>query len=362
MRPPSGDEKILPPISKPEKAFKRKRASDSEGQKPKKRVARKPKVNIIPLTMESVLSLRDEEEEEEEENDFGLVARARASALHHEAFLQSRGELSRYKAEVRRLTEERDALNLLGRQREGEVKRLQVELEVSQKEQTELAEQVQRIFGFNDIDSELMANNSVPQVEQKFEVIRQLRAEVDVVKSEAEEWKKNMDRLPSEKETARTQLTSAEVQLRNLKEKTLVQAKNIEEFQSRLGSMTSDRERLASELAAAKSEAEIAMANADAMVAVYRYDVEAAQVRAKDVAEAAQARANWVAEHAKFQSRRETLEEIHARGFALSVEIENAKELEAEAKVLAFPDDDDIGSMSGSESEGGLGGEDAAPV
>lgn len=79
MRPPSGDEEVVPPISKPEKVIKRKRASDSEGQKPKKRAARKPKVNKIPLTMESVLSLRDEEEEEEEESAFGLLARARAS-------------------------------------------------------------------------------------------------------------------------------------------------------------------------------------------------------------------------------------------------------------------------------------------
>lgn len=109
--------------------------------------------------------------------------------------------MSQYETEVRRLTEERDALKLLSEQREG----LRAELEASRKEQAELAEQVQRIFEFNDIDSGVMANNSVPQVEKKFDMIRQIRAEVDVVKSEAEEWKKNMDRLTSEKETARTQ-------------------------------------------------------------------------------------------------------------------------------------------------------------
>ncbi|XP_070043258.1 uncharacterized protein [Nicotiana tomentosiformis] len=114
-----------------------------------------------------------------------------------------------------------------------------------------------------------MANNSVPQVKQKFDMIRQLRAEVDVVKSEAEEWKKNMDRLTSEKETARTQLASAEAQLRSLKEKAIVYAKKIKEFQSQLSSANSDRERLNTELAAAKSEVEKTMANADAIVAVY---------------------------------------------------------------------------------------------
>ncbi|XP_070032792.1 uncharacterized protein [Nicotiana tomentosiformis] len=286
MRPPSGDEEVLSPISKPEKVIKRKRATDSEGQKPKKRVARKPK----------------------------------ASMLHHEAFFQSRGELSRYEAKIRKLTEERDALKLLNKQREVEVKGLRAELEASRKEQAELAEQ--------------------------------FRAEVDVVKSKAEEWKKNMDYLASEKKTARTQLASAQAQLQSLKEKALVQAKKIEEFQSHLSSTNSDRERLATELAEAKSEVEKTMANADAMVAVYRSDAEAAQVQEKEVVEAAQALANWVAEHAKCQSQRETLEELHARDFDLTVEIEKAKELEAEARVLAFPEDDDTGSASGSESEG----------
>nr|XP_016435428.1 PREDICTED: neurofilament medium polypeptide-like [Nicotiana tabacum] len=170
------------------------------------------------------------------------------------------------------------------------------------------------------------------------------------MKTEAEEWKKNIDRLASEKEVVRAQLASAETQLRGLKEKALVQAKEIEEFQSRLGSTNFDLERLATELAVAESVVETSTANADAMVAVYRSDAEAAQVRAMEVAKAAQARANLV-ENAKFQSQRETLEEIHSYGFDLTTEIENAKELEVEAIVLDFPDDDDTGSMSGSESE-----------
>ncbi|XP_070044920.1 uncharacterized protein [Nicotiana tomentosiformis] len=395
MRPPSGDEEALPPISKSEKVIKRKRASDSEGQKPRKRAARKPKVNVISLTMESVLSLR----EEEEESDSGLVAHARASTdtqdtsvsvgvdtapskhdeveketltqvpeprrtedilprgketieetvdagvrteleapqdgkgaqkdllgaiecgdspffpsfsqsmirdaqavetghgdgahgeedpfrcyfieveyvtvlsdleaskksssevgvpclfneaqqalnrdfvLHHEVFLQSQGELSRYEAEVQRLNKERDAFKLLNKQRKGELKGFRAELEASRKEQTEMVEQVKRIFEFNDIDLGVIDNSSVPQVEQKFNVIRQFHVEVDVVKSEAEEWKKNTDHLASKKETVRTQMASAEAQLRSLKEKSLVQAEKIEEFQSRLSSANSDRER-----------------------------------------------------------------------------------------------------------------------
>ncbi|XP_070040250.1 uncharacterized protein [Nicotiana tomentosiformis] len=240
MRPPSGDEEVLQPTSKPEKAIKRKMALDSEGQKPKKRAARKPK----------------------------------ASMLHREAFFQSRVELSRYEAEVRRLTEERDALKILSEQREGEVKGLRTEMEASRKEQAEL---------------------------------------FDEIRGRGVEEEHGPPRL-----------------------------KEGDCLNSTLSSANSDRERLATELAAAKTEVEQTTANADAMVAVYRSDAEAAQIRAKGVVEAAQARANWVSNHAKF-------------------EIEKAMELEAEARVLAFPDDDDTGSANISESEEGLEGEDAAP-
>ncbi|XP_070010364.1 uncharacterized protein [Nicotiana sylvestris] len=120
-----------------------------------------------------------------------------------------------------------------------------------------------------------------------------------------------------------------------------MQAKKVEELQSRLGSATSDREKLATELAAAKLKIETAKANADAMVAVYQTDAEAAQAREKEVVEAVQ--------------------EIHACGFNLAAEIKSAKELEAEAKLLAFPDDDDSGSISGSESGEDPEIEDAGP-
>ncbi|XP_070056532.1 uncharacterized protein [Nicotiana tomentosiformis] len=260
----------------------------------------------------------------------------RASALYHKAFFRSRGELNRYEAKNRRLTEQRDTFKLLNEQREEEAKGLRAELEASREEQTDLAEQVKQIFEVNITDSGMVANSSIPMIQRKLDVIGKLREEVDTVKVDAEAWKKNMDRLASEKEVVQAQLASAETQLRSLKEKALVQAKKIEEFQSQLGLATSDREKLATELAAAKSDVETTKANADAMVTVYRSDSEAAHVRAKEVAEADQDRANWVAEHAKCQSRRETLEEIHARDFDFTVEIQNAKELEAEAGVWPF--------------------------
>ncbi|XP_070045790.1 uncharacterized protein [Nicotiana tomentosiformis] len=72
-----------------------------------------------------------------------------------------------------------------------------------------------------------------------------------------------------------------------------------------------------------------------------------------------------VAELAKCRYRRETLEEIHARGFDLAEEIKRAKELKVDAKALASDsddddDEDDDGSKSGPITGGDPGGEETA--
>ncbi|XP_070046158.1 uncharacterized protein [Nicotiana tomentosiformis] len=155
-----------------------------------------------------------------------------------------------------------------------------------------------------------------------------------------------MDRLALEKETAWAQLTSAETQLRAAKERAKVQAKKVEELQSQLSAAVSDRENLAKELEVAKSVVLVVKADADEMVSQYKAEAEAAQDRTKDIVE-----------HAKWQSRREALKEIHARGFDLSTEIESAKGLEAEVKKLSYPEDEEVSECS-SGSEGGGDSED----
>ncbi|XP_070032452.1 uncharacterized protein [Nicotiana tomentosiformis] len=137
-----------------------------------------------------------------------------------------------------------------------------------------------------------------------------------------------------------------------MNEKSLAQAKKIVELEARL----------ASELEKFKSEAEKAITEAEAIAVVYQADAEAAQVQAREEAETAQTRAHLVGELAKCQSRRETLEEIHARGFELTEEIIKAKKLEVDAGALASDDDDDDDeSKSGSKSGEKLDGEDTAP-
>ncbi|XP_070039914.1 uncharacterized protein [Nicotiana tomentosiformis] len=130
-----------------------------------------------------------------------------------------------------------------------------------------------------------------------------------------------------------------------MKEKSSAQARKIEELEARLAS--------------AFAKAEKAKADIDAIVAVYLADAEAVQAQAREAAETAQTRAHWVVELAKCQSRRETLEEIHARGFDLTEEILKAKELEADVGALAFDDDDE--SKSRSESGEEPDGEETAP-
>nr|XP_016445051.1 PREDICTED: immunoglobulin G-binding protein H-like [Nicotiana tabacum] len=160
----------------------------------------------------------------------------RASVLHHETFLRYREELKHHEVETRELTEKRDTYKLLS-------EKLQAGLEVAQKEHADLVEQV----------------------------------EVDTVKAEAKEWKKNTDHLASEKETGRAQLASVEVQLQAAKEKTSVQAKKIEELQSQLNSIVSVQENLAKDLEAAKSEVVVVRAEANDRMAGHKDDAEVAQ-------------------------------------------------------------------------------------
>ncbi|XP_070057223.1 uncharacterized protein [Nicotiana tomentosiformis] len=96
-----------------------------------------------------------------------------------------------------------------------------------------------------------------------------------------------------------------------------------------------------------------ATSEAEALVASYRAIAEAANTRAKEISDAAEVRLSRVAEHAGRQSQRETLEEVHARGFDLTADIESAKILEDEAGAL-LSDDEDCASVSES-------GEDEAP-
>ncbi|XP_070039820.1 uncharacterized protein [Nicotiana tomentosiformis] len=216
------------------------------------------------------------------------------TALHREESSKYRAELARCEADLKKFTEERDALKLL-------------------------------------------------YVQQKSALVEQLRKEVKMKDVETLGWKHNMDRLASEKDAVRAQLSLVECQLQSVKGENLARAQKVEELKTRL----------AAELARATSKAE-------ALVASYRADGEAANTWAKEISEVAEVRLFRVAEHVRHQSRRETLEEVHACGFDLTADIESAKVLEDEDGAL-LSDDEDSASRSESGGDEDETPEDAAP-
>ncbi|XP_019263719.1 PREDICTED: uncharacterized protein LOC109241433 [Nicotiana attenuata] len=242
-----------------------------------------------------------------EGNDIFWECFAGVVVLHRQAFSKSRAELARCEAELKKLVEERDNLKRLYVQKEEEVRDLRVELAKAHQEQIELIEHAKQIG----------------------EVVEQLREELKVKEAETLGWKQHMDRLASEKYTLRAQLTSIERQLQNEKGESLARSQKIEELEAKS----------AVEIAKVKSEAE-------AFVASYRADAEAANIRAQEISIAAEVKLSCALDHARKQSRRETLEEVHARGFDLSPDIKKAKILDDEAAALLYDDED---STSGSE-------------
>ncbi|XP_070057859.1 uncharacterized protein [Nicotiana tomentosiformis] len=208
-----------------------------------------------------------------------------AKALHREASSKYRAELIGCEAELKKLTEERDGLTLLYVQKEEKIRSLRAELARAHKDQTEL--------------------------------IEGLYEEAKIKEADTLGWKQNMDCLASEKDAVRAQLSLVEHHLQSVKEESSAKAQKIEELEAKL----------VAELAKAKSEAE-------ALVASYRADAEAANIRAQKISVAIEVKLSCAVDHARRESRRETLEEVHARGFNLSADIESAKVLED--KFTAF--------------------------
>ncbi|XP_070031830.1 interactor of constitutive active ROPs 5-like [Nicotiana tomentosiformis] len=209
------------------------------------------------------------------------------------------------------------------KKKEEVIKDLQADLAKAREEEAELDKQVSIVILEYGFDPTMEANPPLSQLQQKVEKIGLLRGEVDQIKAECDRWKATMDNLAVEKETILAKLLSADVQLRGVKQKSLSQARRIEELETGL--------------VEAKAEIESSKVMADKSIAVYRADPEAAQMQLREASD----REQRVTDLAKCQSRRETLKKIHTRDFELFEEIARAKELEAEARQLVSFDDDD---------------------
>ncbi|XP_070050018.1 uncharacterized protein [Nicotiana tomentosiformis] len=211
-----------------------------------------------------------------------------ATTLHREASSKYRTELARCEADLKKLTKERNALKLLYVHKEEEIMSIRAELTRAHQDQTELIEQIMSIFGsLLCINLILVTNTLILQVQQKAELVEQLREEAKMREVETLGWKQSMDRLASEKDAVRAQLSSVERQLQSVKVENLDRAQKVKELETRL----------AAELARATSEAEV-------LVASYRADAKAANTWAKENSDAAEVRLSRVADHARHQSRR----------------------------------------------------------
>ncbi|XP_070013304.1 uncharacterized protein [Nicotiana sylvestris] len=217
-----------------------------------------------------------------------------AMLLHRREFSISRTELASSKAELKKVSEERDNLKILYVKNKREIGDL--------------------------------------RFHHKGELVLQLQDELKMKEAETLGWRQGMENLVSDKETLREQLASLERQLQSVKEESLSRGHEIEGLKARS----------AVELAKAKSDAEV-------IASSYQANAEATNARAKEISTAAEVKLSSELDHARRQSGRVTLEEVHARGFDLSADIERAKILEEEAAALLSDEDD---SVSGSESGG----------
>nr|XP_009801754.1 PREDICTED: uncharacterized protein LOC104247429 [Nicotiana sylvestris]XP_016445407.1 PREDICTED: uncharacterized protein LOC107770600 [Nicotiana tabacum] len=235
--------------------------------------------------------------------------------LFDQAFSKSRAELARCEDELRKLMSEMDELKVFYAKREGELNDLRASSVKASQLRTELVKKADRV--------------------------EQLRDELKTKEVVTLECKQNMDRLASEKDNLREQLASAESRLWSAKE----EGHKLNELHIEA----------AAELSKVKSEA-------DTFVSSYQTDVAAANARAREISAAAELNLSFTVNHARLESRRHTLEEVHAKGFDLFVEIEKVKALEEEAAALLSTDKDSVSGSESGDDEGEVPEGEKAPI
>ncbi|XP_070029596.1 uncharacterized protein [Nicotiana sylvestris] len=230
--------------------------------------------------------------------------------LHKKAFSKSRTDLARYEAELKKISKERDNLKTLYVKKEVEISDLRVKLAQAGQGR---AEYVEKFY-------------------QKADSVAHLQEELKMKEVETLGWRQSMHNLASEKETLLEEQASLECQFQSVKEESLSRGRDIEELKAKS----------VAELAKRRSDAEVVMSS-------YRADAKAANDQAKEISSTTEVKLSNALDHARRQSRRATLEEVHNRGFDFSADIERAKILEEEAAALLSDEND---SASGSESGG----------
>ncbi|XP_070007916.1 uncharacterized protein [Nicotiana sylvestris] len=235
--------------------------------------------------------------------------------LHHEIFLRSRLEIIQLEFELKEQVLKKDIYRAISEQQDEALKDLpilQAELEKAQNEalslkgeHDDLADKV-NIFEATNEKLLVVTNNATLQVQEKVDLIDQLRAEIDEVKATTEAWEGSMDLLASEKEDTKVELTSAEYQLRMAKNKADKWSRLNDKLRAQLNSTVMERDALSQEYAALRSKLDVTSIDSS--------DVGEMLVQYKANVEVVEARLKMNIEYVKRLSWRESLEEIHARG------------------------------------------------
>ncbi|XP_070006466.1 uncharacterized protein [Nicotiana sylvestris] len=159
--------------------------------------------------------------------------------------------------------------------------------------------------------------------EKKTEDLECLWSEVGQAKHECDELKARVDTQVTAKTNALAKAFALEVQLRSAHENGLVRRDMITRLEFELLKMKA-------KVVDTRAEAEAIQTKADKKVAVYLKDTIDTHAELMEALH----RQSRSKEYVRCKSRRETLEEIHVRGFDLSEEIAQAKADEYGAKFL----------------------------
>ncbi|XP_070050652.1 uncharacterized protein [Nicotiana tomentosiformis] len=337
LRPSSGEEGTKSPVPKPGKDKKCKAASRSEGPKSETRRVRR---KVIALSIDSVQQLREEEEDEEEEEEEGgasaLVSRSTITievteapepmatvpievesgipSLDRNAPSDSLGTMTMgyspspptFSEEALKEARELKTPDMGGGSRAGDPFRdcfTGVGDASDIGDASLLLEEAQRFITW--AISRFRVDLSQCEVE-----LQKVLGERDALRLLCSQKNEAIKDLQADLAKAHEEEAELDKQLRNVKKKSSAQAKRIEDLEA--------------QLAEAKAEVESSKILADKSIAIYRADVEASQMEAREAADTANTRAYWIAELSKS---------------------------EAEALASDGDDDDDDGSKSGSEGD-----------
>ncbi|XP_070004818.1 uncharacterized protein [Nicotiana sylvestris] len=172
--------------------------------------------------------------------------------------------------------------------------------------------------------------------QNKTEDLERLCGEVGQAKYECNDLRAQIDAHIATKKNTLAKASTLEIQLQNARENNSVQT-------SRIARLESDLSEMKAEVMEAGAKVEEIQAKVDRKVAIYLKDVADARAELRGASD-------WESrssEYARCTSRRETLKEIHAKGFDFLEEIEKAKVDEYDAMFPLFDAEDNEREVDG---------------